>query len=339
MTTHNPLVRINGKIVELPAADVIGGAPVGNNGTDGIDGGAITIRYTFDTTTTDADPGAGKLRLDNATQDSATKIYADLTDALGSDWTTVLDTFDDSTNTTKGSIRLVKSGDAATFLAFNVTALTSAVGYRKITVTNIASSASSPFANGDTILLCFDRAGDKGTDGADGTGDWEALSTVVTSSSQATITFSSIPSTHKDLRIVLQGRDTATGTGLTTPRMKINSDGTAANYTASQYFEVFGGSTAQGTDAATTNGCSLGQVPGSSGNANAVGMLDIVIPNYTGTTFHKTVKCHSFAVYSSTIYEMRAFAWKSTSAITQIDIRAGTTAFVDGTTATLYGLG
>lgn len=164
MTTRNPLVIIDGKIVELPAGDIIGGAvsAAAVDGVDGQNGGAITISYTFSTTTTDADPGDGKLRLDNATQNSATTIYVDLLDNLGSDWTSAIETFDDSTNTVKGCIRLVKSGDATKFLAFNVTALTTASGYRKLTVTNIASSASSPFSNGDTILLCFDRAGDAG---------------------------------------------------------------------------------------------------------------------------------------------------------------------------------
>jgi len=74
MTTRNPLVRIGGKIVDLPASDSISGAMAGSNGTNGTNGGATTISYTFDTTTTDADPGGGKLRLNNATQNTATTI-------------------------------------------------------------------------------------------------------------------------------------------------------------------------------------------------------------------------------------------------------------------------
>lgn len=205
MATRNPLVRINGKIVELPAADALGGALAGLNGDDGMDGGAITIRYTFDTTTTDADPGGGKLRLNNATQNTATTIYADLADSSGADWTTALDTFDDSTNTVKGSIRLVKSGDATKFLTFNVTAVTSASGYRKITVSNTASSASSPFSNGDAILLCFDRAGDAGADGADGTGGGAFWGTLTVPLASAFTTFGTgIVVTDKSDRMQIQ---------------------------------------------------------------------------------------------------------------------------------------
>src|SRR5690242_11031727 len=172
MTLRNPLVFIPGgnpNIQELPAGDTLGGAAAGTNGTNGMNGGAITIAYTFSTTTTDADPGSGNLRLDNATQNTATHIYADLNDVNGSDWTSVLDTFDASTNTNKADIRLVKVGDATKFLTFTLTARTTATGYRKFTLTNTGSSASSPFSDGDSILLCWSRAGDKGANGSNGT--------------------------------------------------------------------------------------------------------------------------------------------------------------------------
>jgi hypothetical protein len=205
MTTRNPLVLDgDGKIVELPTGDVIGGALAGTNGTDGIDGGAITIKYTFDTTTTDADPDSGKLRLNNATQNTATSIYADVLDFLGSDWTSVIDTFDDSSNTVKGSIRLVKSGDASKFLTFNATAVTTATGYRKITVSNTGSSASSPFSHGDTILLCFNRAGDKGADGASGNA-WTLVETHTASSSASLEFTSGISGTYDEYELVLLG--------------------------------------------------------------------------------------------------------------------------------------
>ena len=60
----------------------------------GAPGGGITIQYTFSTTTTDADPGNGNLRLSNATQNAATTIRTDLLDSGGMDWTSVLDTLD-----------------------------------------------------------------------------------------------------------------------------------------------------------------------------------------------------------------------------------------------------
>ncbi len=134
----------------------------------GLTGGVYGIRYTFSTLTADADPTAGLLRLDNATQNAATTIRVDLLDNLGATWTTVLDTFDDSTSTVKGQLKLVDLADGTKFLTFNVTAVASPSGYRNITVTNTGGSAASPFANGASLLLAFQRTGDQGAAGTDG---------------------------------------------------------------------------------------------------------------------------------------------------------------------------
>ena len=117
--------------------------------------GAIAIAYTFSTTTTDSDPGNGVLRLDNATQNTATVIRADLLDSGGATVTPVLDTFDDTSGTVKGYIRLVKASDSTKWLVFSVSALASPSGYKNITVANIGSSAASPFANSDALILYF----------------------------------------------------------------------------------------------------------------------------------------------------------------------------------------
>ena len=82
--------------------------------------GVLAITYTFDTTTTDADPAAGKLRLGNATQNAATVIRTDLLDSLGVDWTAVLDTFDASTNAVKGQVRLSKVANGLHLISLRV---------------------------------------------------------------------------------------------------------------------------------------------------------------------------------------------------------------------------
>lgn len=149
----------------------------GAAGTDGLAGGAISIPYVFSTTTTDSDPGSGNLRLSNATQASATVIRADLLDSGGTDWTAVLDTLDDATGTVKGHIRLFKSDDATKWLVFTVSALATPSGYRNVTVANVGSSTTSPFANGDPITLAFSRAGDVGASGTASVGSdpiWDA---------------------------------------------------------------------------------------------------------------------------------------------------------------------
>jgi hypothetical protein len=128
-------------------------------------GGAYALSYTFDPTTADADPGVGKLRLSSATQNAATVLRLDTTSG-GSDVSSILDTFDASTGQTKGAIRLTKMGDPSKFLLFNVTARTAPTGYRNISVVNTGGSSASPFVNGDTLMLFFQRAGDQGAAGS-----------------------------------------------------------------------------------------------------------------------------------------------------------------------------
>lgn len=187
-------------------------------------GTALSIPMVFSTTTTDADPGAGYLRLDNATQNSATTIRTDLLGSDGSDWTAVQNLFDDSTSTIKGFITLKKVSDATKFLIFSVSSLASPSGYKNITVACVAYSAASPFANNDDILLEFTRNGDKGDSGGD---------------------FSSNTATSVDGEVVLfsgTGGKTgkrATGTGLATLASGVL--GTAAS----------------GTDVKTINGSSI----------------------------------------------------------------------------------
>jgi hypothetical protein len=129
---------------------------------------AITIPYTFSTTTTDSDPGAGVLRLGSATQNAATVIRADLANSSGQTVTATLDALDDSSSTVKGYLRLTAVGDGTKWLLFSVSAVASPSGYRNITVAPVDSSATNPFTNGDAISLTFVRTGDVGATGATG---------------------------------------------------------------------------------------------------------------------------------------------------------------------------
>lgn len=126
------------------------------------------IGYTFDTATADADPGAGKLRLNNATQNTATVIRADNTSAAGSDVAALLATFGTGTSTVKGRLRIQHATDATKWLIFDVTAVASPSGYKNITATCTGFSAASPFANGDALAVSFSTTGDKGDTGATG---------------------------------------------------------------------------------------------------------------------------------------------------------------------------
>jgi hypothetical protein len=129
-------------------------------------GSAYAIPYTVDlSSTADADPTAGKLRFNAANQNAATTLFADLLGSDTVDYTSILDQFDASTSTVKGQIRIVKQGDPAKFLTFDVIARTVATGYRKLVVTNTGGSSANPFSASDAVLIKFTRTGDVGSAG------------------------------------------------------------------------------------------------------------------------------------------------------------------------------
>lgn len=128
-------------------------------------GGAYALLYSFDSATSDVDPGPGRLRLSSSGQNVATVMRVD-TMSGGADVSSILDTFDASTGQTKGSIRLTKVSDPSKFLLFNVTARSAPTGYRNLTVVCVGGSSANPFANGDALMLFFQRAGDQGASGS-----------------------------------------------------------------------------------------------------------------------------------------------------------------------------
>jgi hypothetical protein len=138
------------------------GAPgaAGAPGTPGATLGQLAARwaiaYTFSTTTTDADPGAGILRLNNATQNASTVIRADLTSAQGDDVTAALAQISSSSATgVKGFLTLVNVANTSQWIVFTATTTASPAGYRNITVQLVSSSATNPFSNGADLRMTF----------------------------------------------------------------------------------------------------------------------------------------------------------------------------------------
>ena len=143
------------------------GGSTGAQGAEGNFGGA-TFYYTFEANTTNANPGAGDLRLDNSTQNAATGIYICDTDEDGTDIASYLQTIDDSTSTIKGHVKITNKLDSSQFILFTISSLTDNTGYFDITVSPVDSSATSPFSANEDILITFARTGDKGDTGATG---------------------------------------------------------------------------------------------------------------------------------------------------------------------------
>lgn len=120
--------------------------------------------FTYSTTITDSDPGAGTVRLNHGTLGSVTYAFFDNVDSHENSVSAWLDSLDDSSSTIKGHLALRSLQDVNSWANFRVTgSVVNGTGYRKVPVSLIASSGT--FGNGDTLSAGFTQTGDAG-DGA-----------------------------------------------------------------------------------------------------------------------------------------------------------------------------
>ena len=130
---------------------------------DFLPAGGDSAMFQYSTTTADADPGAGKFRLNHATISSATEMYIDDLEFNGTDVTAWVQSWDDvsGNDTNRGRIRISKANTLDTWMVFKVTgAITDATGYSKISLVYIDSAGS--FANDDKVFIAFTASGEDG---------------------------------------------------------------------------------------------------------------------------------------------------------------------------------
>lgn len=119
------------------------------------------VFYKFSDTTTDADPGAGYFRLNNADPALATAIYIDNLNANGGAMGDIIDKWDDSTSLVKGTFIAQGVTDKTIIRAYSITgSVVDGTGYRKLTGTYDGGSGS--LAADDEFMLAFVRTGDQG---------------------------------------------------------------------------------------------------------------------------------------------------------------------------------
>jgi hypothetical protein len=118
----------------------------------------LGITFAWDTGTTDADPGTGEIRANNATLSSVTFLYVSETGFNGDALAAFLQSLDDSTSINKGVLILRDLANLANVAVFEVTAVTDGGTYDKIAVTYRTHTGS--FAAAAGIGLVFHRTGD-----------------------------------------------------------------------------------------------------------------------------------------------------------------------------------
>jgi hypothetical protein len=158
---------------------------------------------------------------------------------------------------------------------------------------------------------------------------YEPIATTTLGSATATISFTSISASYTDIRIVLVGSHETTASTL---RMQVNSD-TGTNYS---YTELIG----DGATASSSRGTSSSRI--NCGNANFNNTQPSLITadwfSYAGST-NKTCLVTASQDRNGSGSVLRTVGlWRSTSAITSVQLFPASGNFATGTTATLYGI-
>jgi hypothetical protein len=155
---------------------------------------------------------------------------------------------------------------------------------------------------------------------------YEPIATTTLGSAAATITFSSIPATYTDLRLVLVNIPTAS----LRARLQINGD-TGTNY--SSIIMTGDGSTT--SSVSNINDPSF-RVYGT--NSAALSMFTYDFFSYAGSTYKSILATYSGDSNGSGLVTSAVALWRSTSAINQLTMIVSTSTYAAGTTATLYGI-
>jgi hypothetical protein len=162
--------------------------------------------------------------------------------------------------------------------------------------------------------------------------DYESIQTFTLGSSQASVTFSSIPSTytHLQIRAIIRST-TSSGTGL----MRFNSD-TGSNY--SRHYMYGDGSGVYAGAQTSQTGMDVVYVSESTQLANTFSVNVIDILDYANTNKNKTVRNLCGAEYNSTGYlVLNSGSWMNTSAVSTITLIPGTN-FAQYSSFALYGI-
>jgi hypothetical protein len=165
----------------------------------------------------------------------------------------------------------------------------------------------------------------------------------VGSGTTTSVTFSSIPATYTDLKLVMSVR-TNIAEARSTLGIVINSDTTGANYPYRILYAV----AASSNGSTNGTGASFGYVfyvDAANATASTFGSTELYIPNYSGSA-NKSISQDGVAESNDSTNNaigLTASNWNSTAAITSISLLTqssgtATGAFVQYSTFYLYGI-
>lgn len=154
--------------------------------------------------------------------------------------------------------------------------------------------------------------------------------------SQATVTFSSIPSTYTDLVLKISARTDSAGV-VSSGYIQMNSVTSTYSYT---FIRGDGASATSGNDSATYAGFYLAGIDGGTATSNTFSNQEIYIPSYQASQKKPVSQTSSMETNATTAYTFGvAGLCSSTAAISSLTINLnGGVNFVSGSTFYLYGI-
>jgi len=155
----------------------------------------------------------------------------------------------------------------------------------------------------------------------------------------SSVTFSSIPATYRDLKIVIRGRSAKVATADDISAV-FNAD-TGAHY---DYEELdYSSTTTQVFETLAASLMPLGSIAAASSGSGIADAAEVTIYDYRGTTFHKSVATFNGLKTNITPTNIRGKYgrgwWRDTSAINSVKVQSSSGSnFVSGTVISLYGI-
>jgi hypothetical protein len=158
-----------------------------------------------------------------------------------------------------------------------------------------------------------------------------------TDASSNVFTFDSIPQTFKNLKLIVNAKSNSTANPCVVATLKCNNDSTSAIYEWQVVYADSAGTVVTGIVTTTGTAMEIGAFSTSKSGvaAGTAGSIETDIINYAGTAFYKNISSYSSG--------RTQYAWdvdgeyKSTSAITRLDIADSVGNFDTGSTVMLYG--
>jgi hypothetical protein len=153
-------------------------------------------------------------------------------------------------------------------------------------------------------------------------------------STTATVTFTSIPQTYTDLKLLVSSRSTLSANY---NYLTVNFNGASTNWNYKVLYAV--GSSAE---SASSNATFIEYIwqPAANVTANSFGNIELYIPNYTSANY-KSVSADFVSENNGTtgfILGLNAALWPNTAAITSITLGADGASLLSGSSFYLYGI-